>query len=200
MNFEIFWWFFKETIIKFYSFCNLFVRPPPCCLRLVFKLTHSICATLWVSIWNLSFVASCLRGAFPPVDFLAVCLVLAIFEKILLFSINQNGKNYVKICFKTIERRRWIIWLLLDCSNWGRDWFPNPSFSPIDISVWPIIKNETQKSFLALLGKSWQGQSLCSGHSSKTAFQSKKVIDNWWIWRRAQNTQNVVLCILWIRR
>lgn len=25
-----------------------------------------------------AFVASCLRGAFPPVDFLAVCFVLAI--------------------------------------------------------------------------------------------------------------------------
>lgn len=28
-----------------------------------------------------ALVASCFRGAFPPVDFLAVCLVLAIFEK-----------------------------------------------------------------------------------------------------------------------
>lgn len=32
----------------------------------------------WAHTLRAAFVASCLRGAFPPVDFLAVCLVRAI--------------------------------------------------------------------------------------------------------------------------
>jgi hypothetical protein len=31
-----------------------------------------------------AFVASCFLGALPPVDFLAVCFVLAIFDKIVM--------------------------------------------------------------------------------------------------------------------
>ena len=41
-----------------------------------------------------------------------------------------------------------------------------------------VIASEPDNPFLALPGKPWQGESLCSGHSTKTAFQSKKVIDN----------------------
>jgi hypothetical protein len=40
-----------------------------------------------------AFVASCLRGAFAPVDFLAVCLVRAIFIFLLwIFSFKKKKK------------------------------------------------------------------------------------------------------------
>ena len=39
------------------------------------------------ALFRAAFVASCLRGAFPPVDFLAVCFVLAILVSFLGFLI-----------------------------------------------------------------------------------------------------------------
>jgi hypothetical protein len=48
-----------------------------------------------------ALVANCLRGALPPVDFLAVCLVRAILKNLLIrlnFKINfQNYKTGVYI-------------------------------------------------------------------------------------------------------
>ena len=98
----------------------------------------------------------------------------------------------MKIGYKTIEWRRSTIWLLV---NWFNDFFLTSqglgvpkSENPFRLTsgagrecnqrVTVFFASKPDNPFLALPGKPWQGESLCSGHSTKTAFQSKKVIDN----------------------
>ena len=60
-----------------------------------------------------ALVASCFLGALPPVDFLAVCLVLAIFEVVWLLVGRDEGALYdgsrlvifvQKICLEKNEK------------------------------------------------------------------------------------------------
>ena len=54
-----------------------------------------------------AFVASCLRGAFPPVDFLAVCLVLAISDAYDLMWMCDTRQ--FRKCLQLIKNRKTLI-------------------------------------------------------------------------------------------
>lgn len=54
-----------------------------------------------------ALVANCLRGAFPPVDFLAVCLVRAIFQ-VCKNNINKKLSMKRKCWQALIEANVWV--------------------------------------------------------------------------------------------